>query len=273
LLCTSSLTAQLPTGMNYQGIALDAGGDIIVESTIGIEIVLSSAGTNEYAETHVVDTDQAGAFQLTIGSGVATNGSYDGIDWTNGNKMLQVNIDPNGGTSFTSSSPSQLWSVPYAFLAYEVGFANPGPTGPPGSTGPAGLNGAVGQMGSTGPTGPAGVPGVNGANGAPGPTGPIGATGTPYGPTGPPGPTGPNGPAGPTGAQGPTGQLLPPGPPLPGATGATGPQGGSIWNSGTDGMYLSTPGAGIVLKDSADNCYLLTVADDGTVLFNPTNCQ
>lgn len=274
LLCTFSLKAQLPTGMNYQGIALDASGNVITETAIGVEIILSSTTGTEYSETHVVDTDQTGAFQLIISTGTVVAGSYETIDWSAGNKSLTVNIDPSGGTNFTSTGPTQLWSVPYAFLAYDVDFANAGPPGPAGIPGAAGMPGAPGPTGPTGPTGPQGLPGEDGTPGVVGPTGPAGPTGPPHGPTGPPGIAGPDGPQGPTGPTGPMGPPPPAGPsPSPGAPGPTGAQGGSNWSSGPDGMYLNTPGAGIILNDATGDCWIITVADDGTILFNSTICQ
>jgi len=277
LLVSFSLNAQLPTGLNYQGIALDASGAVISSSTVGIEIILNSNNVAEYSETHVVDTDQNGAFQLVIGSGSTTLGNYDDIDWSDGNKTLAVNLDETGGTNFTNNIANQLWSVPYAMLAFEVGFANPGPPGPQGPTGPAGEPGLSGSSsppgptGSTGPTGPIGSPGA-------GPTGPQGPTGPPA-PTGASniGPTGPTGPAGAFGApgpQGPTGPPGPNGPPTPpGATGIPGEAGSSLWIPTTTGMHLTTPGAGVVMEDAGGNCWLISVDVDGSILINATNCQ
>lgn len=274
VLCTLSLSAQLETGMNYQGIALDASGNVIADAAVGIEIVLGTADNVVYAESHVVNTDQAGAFQLIIGSGNSTTGTYDGIDWSAAAIMLTANVDPNGGTNFTAGSPSQLWSVPYAFLAYDVDFANPGPMGPAGPQGATGATGANGTPGPTGSMGPSGVDGLDGLPGAPGPTGPTGPMGTPYGPPGTDGVNGANGAAGPTGPTGPAGPPGPPGPIGPPAqSGQAGPAGSSLWVPIPDGMHLTTPGAGIVLQDAADNCWLITVANDGTILFNSTNCQ
>lgn len=270
-----SLNAQLSTGLNYQGIALDSNGNTIANSTIGVEIILNSSSSVEYSETHFVDTDQGGAFQLEIGSGNATSGNYDAIDWSDGNKTLAANIDPNGGTNFTSTSGKQLWSVPYAMLAYEVETAAPGPIGPAGENG---LNGAVGASGVTGPIG------GSGQNGAPGPTGPPGTGPTgPQGPTGPPSPNGAmgvTGPTGPAGANGPNGAQGPTGAPgsngaagAAGATGATGPAGTSLWESTASGMHLTSPGAGIVMEDEDNNCWLVSVDTDGSILINSINCN
>lgn len=266
-----SLNAQLPNGMNYQGIALDASDNVIVDSSIGIEIVIGSAGATEFSETHIVQTDMAGAFQLIIGSGSATSGSYESIDWSNGNKMLTVNIDPLGGTNFTTSTGSQLWSVPYAFLAFEVDAAFPGPMGPAGIPGPNGINGVSGAVGPMGPTGPMGTPGAAGPAGDVGPIGPTGPIGPPHGPTGPMGITGAPGLFGATGPTGPPGPTGPAG--APGPMGPAGPIGSSLWTPYEDGMYLSSPGAGIVLNAPNGNCWLLSVDVDGSVLINPINCQ
>jgi len=269
-----SLCAQVPTSMNYQGIALDATDNVIVDSTVGIQTALSSGGNIIYSENHVTETDQTGAFQVIIGEGEVTLGDYESIDWSAGNVMLSVNIDPAGGTLFSSNGFTQLWSVPYAFLAYDVDFANPGPMGPaglPGPINPQGPTGITGPQGPAGPTGPAGPISPPGLVGPPGPTGPMG---TPYGPTGAPGAPGIPGAHGAPGAQGPTGPPGPPSPPLPPPPpGPTGPVGSSLWNPTPVGMHLATPGAGIVLSDSNGNCWVLSVANDGSILFNTSNCE
>jgi len=265
--------SQNTMGMSYQGIALDSNNELLVEKTIGLEIVLSGTTGELYTEQHSTETDLHGGFQVSIGEGISTAGDYEAIDWSTETVTLTINMDESGGTNYVSAESTQLWSVPYAFLALDVDFANPGPNGLPGAAGANGATGVNGAQGPTGPPGPAGLPGGNAPPGQNGPTGPTGPMGPPHGspgPTGAMGPTGAPGPMGPTGAPGPIGAIGPP--PPPGAAGPMGPPGSSLWNSNDDQLFLSAPGAGIVFKQG-DDCWLLSVANDGSILMNPTNCQ
>ncbi|MDP6909391.1 MAG: hypothetical protein QF371_07795, partial [Flavobacteriales bacterium] len=210
--------------MNYQGVARDAGGNILANQSIGLQVELrqtTSTGTVVYEETHAATTNQFGLFNIKIGSGSVVVGTISAIDWSNGPYFVEVGMDATGGTTYVSMGVSQLLSVPYALYAETSGSA--GPTGPQGATGADGADGsdgATGPTGSQGPTGAAGNDGANGVDGATGPQGPTGADGNDgaTGATGPQGPTGADGADGATGPQGSTGADG-----NDGATGATGP--------------------------------------------------
>jgi hypothetical protein len=278
---TTSLFAQSPQRINYQAVARDNAGDIIANQSVNFIIYIhdgSPSGTDVYHETHNVSTNQFGLVNLEIGGGTNVFGVFSSINWSSGDKYIEIQLDPTGtGTSFTTVGTPQLLSVPYALYANQAGTSGPmgatGPTGPSGTnggvgaqgptgpTGPSGTNGTAGAQGPTGPTGPSGTNGTAGAQGPTGPTGPSGTNGTAgaQGPTGPTGPSGANGTAGPTGAQGPTG--------VTGATGKTGTTGllqngtaagnttywdGSQWvvnnnnifnNGGNVGIGATVPGA------------------------------
>lgn len=248
--------AQAPQKFNYQGIARNSTGAPIAGQAIGVRISIlagSSSGAVEYSETHSVNTNTYGLYNLAIGNGTAVTGTVAAIDWAAGEKYIKVEIDPAGGTNYTNLGTTQMLSVPYALFAQSSASGVPGPAGPAGpagangvdgATGPAGpagaagiagpigpagptgatgANGPAGVAGPAGPAGPAGVAGPAGPIGATGPTGPAGPSGGPVGPQGPAGPQGLTGPAGPAGAVGATGATGLTGP--AGATGATGAQG------------------------------------------------
>ena len=250
----------------YQAVARDASGNLIANQTVSVRFTihdLIAGGTNVFQETGSATTNEFGLFTYNIG----TSTSLSGVNWGSGNKFMQVEIDPTGGTSYTDMGTQQMLYVPYAAYALSSGNgAGPaGATGPTGAQGPAGptgsngSNGATGAQGATGvqgPIGPTGANGTNGATGAQGPTGATGATGTqgPIGPTGANGTNGSQGPAGPTGANGATGAQGPIGPTgtngSNGATGAQGPAGptgatGTVGNLpcsviSSNGVVLST---------------------------------
>ncbi len=239
LFCSIIAAAQAPPqGINYQAVVRDASGAIVANTHVAIRFTIhdqTAAGTVVFQETHGQTTNQFGLFNSVIGTG---GGSLAAVNWGSGPKYLQVEVDVNGGTSYTDMGTNQMMSVPYALYAASGGGGATGPTGARGATGPAGAAGPAGNTGTTGPQGPAGLAGPTGAAGTNGANGLAGATG-PTGPSGSDGATGPQGlagTAGPTGAAGTNGTNG-----ATGATGATGPTGvgggatGPTGPSGSDG--------------------------------------
>ncbi|MFH0865452.1 MAG: tail fiber domain-containing protein [Bacteroidota bacterium] len=232
LVFIGQLSAQVPQAFNYQAVARDASGNLLISQAVGLRLSVhqgSSSGTIVYSESHSTTTNQFGLFTISLGQGTVITGTFSAIAWSSGNYWLQVEMDPAGGSVYTNMGTSQLLTVPFAMYAANAGTS--GTTGPTGPTGPAGAIGATGAtgtgttgatgatgptgtgMGPTGPTGPTGVAGSNGATGGNGATGPAGVTGA----NGTNGATGAAGPTGTAGANGATGAA--------GATGATGPTG------------------------------------------------
>ncbi|MEQ1586613.1 MAG: hypothetical protein ABL895_12085 [Cyclobacteriaceae bacterium] len=115
-----AVNAQAPKGINYQGVARDSEGKPIISKNIAVRISIIKSAANgevEYSETHTPQTNQFGLFALVIGQGTAGTGSFAFVSWAVGNKWLQVEIDPNGGSSFQLAGSQQLMSVPYAFYS------------------------------------------------------------------------------------------------------------------------------------------------------------
>lgn len=117
--------AQAPNQINYQGIARNASGNPIANQNISVRLKvhdITATGTVIYSETRSLTTNTSGLFTIIIGSSGATNvtGTVSGINWSIGNKYLEVEIDPAGGSSFTSLGTSQLNSVPYSINAKQA---------------------------------------------------------------------------------------------------------------------------------------------------------
>ena len=193
------LKAQVPQGLNYQAIARDSSGNIIKNRSINVRINIISGsvtGTLQWQETHTVTTNNFGLFTLIIGQGISTgagvSSTFSAINWATANLYLKVEVDYTGGANFNDMGTTQLWSVPYAFVAENALNSHPGATGPTGATG---SNGVTGATGSVGPTGAVGNTGLTGITGQIGPTGSAGITGA----TGQIGPTGNTGSTGATG--------------------------------------------------------------------------
>jgi hypothetical protein len=111
------LYAQVPQKFNYQAIARDALGAPIANSIIGLKFTISDGVTDLYAETFTSATNTFGLFNLEIGTGFPTLGSFAAIDWTTGSKYLKIEMDVSGGTNYVTMGTSQLISVPYALVA------------------------------------------------------------------------------------------------------------------------------------------------------------
>lgn len=250
--------SQSPQLMNYQAVARNAAGNILSNQGIGLRFSVhdgSSTGTIVYTETQNSTTNQFGIFTVVIGGGTVIQGNFSTINWANGTKFLQVEMDAAGGTNYLDMGTAQLLSVPYALYAANAGNNLAGPTGAQGNTGPTGSGG--GATGSTGPTGPTGSQGAQGAQGAQGVQGNVGAQGT-IGATGPTGAQGVQGNIGVTGvtgvgATGATGQTGAQGPgggasgatgPT-GATGVTGSGGGATGPTGSTGVQGATGITGV----------------------------
>lgn len=160
--------AQAPERFNYQGVARDSEGNPLSNQSISLRISIREGAANgaiEYQEIHNAITNAQGLYALAIGGGTVVTGDLSSVMWSSGEKYIEVEVDPDGGSNYVSAGTNQLLSVPYAL------YANNSAAGPVGPQGPAGPQGPTGPQGPVGATGPAG------------PQGPIGATG-PQGPAG-----------------------------------------------------------------------------------------
>lgn len=118
-LFTAFTFAQIPQGISYQAIALN-GANPVVSSNVGIRLSIlntTATGTVLYTETHVKMTNAQGLFNLVIGQGTPTTGTFSAIDWRVNSKFLKVEMDVAGGTNYTLVGTTQLLSVPYALAA------------------------------------------------------------------------------------------------------------------------------------------------------------
>jgi hypothetical protein len=124
----SAVTAmsQAPAIFNYQGVARNSVGNVLANKSITLRLTVhdgTAAGPSVYQESRTVTTNPFGLFNVQVGSAGATNvtGTIAGVNWAVGNKYIQVEIDPNGGTSFINIGTAQIASVPYAWYAAVAG--------------------------------------------------------------------------------------------------------------------------------------------------------
>ncbi|HNW70946.1 MAG TPA: hypothetical protein PKI01_11120 [Bacteroidales bacterium] len=112
--------AQSPQAFNYQAVARDASGSLLVSQALGIRVSLhkgSASGGVVYSELFAPTTNEFGLFTLAIGTGTIIDGQFDTIAWGKNQYWMQVEMDPAGGVAYTDMGTTQLLSVPYAMNA------------------------------------------------------------------------------------------------------------------------------------------------------------
>jgi hypothetical protein len=130
LLISFAVYAQVPSQINYQGIARNSVGNVLPNKKITVRLSVhdqTTTGTVVYSETRNIITSGLGLFTIAIGGSGATSttGSFAGISWNSGAKFLQVEIDPDGASNFLNLGTSPLLAVPYSLYAANAGNATP----------------------------------------------------------------------------------------------------------------------------------------------------
>lgn len=140
--------AQAPMKFNYQAVGRDAGGNVLANQNVGMEISIRQttvSGPVVYTETHATITSSIGLMNLQIGGGTVTAGNFSTIDWSAGPYFIEIGMDATGGTTYVTMGTQQLLSVPYALYA-----ENSGTPGPQGIQGVQGIPGVAGTNGTNG---------------------------------------------------------------------------------------------------------------------------
>lgn len=120
LIFSLSIAQNVPQGINYQAVARDMEGEVIADKVISLRLSLKIEQPSEqvyYVETHQVRTNSLGLFNLTIGKGKATKGTFQDVPWGSEEIMMETAMDSKGGSDFKILSTSNLLAVPYAFHA------------------------------------------------------------------------------------------------------------------------------------------------------------
>ena len=230
LVISLQVSGQAPQAINYQGILRNASGQAIPNKQVKIRVSVSTNlvvdnTSSVYTEEISAKTNEFGIYNVAIGKGKATKGTFASIAWGSNKYWVLIELDENLSNKFEFAGSMELASVPYALYAEKAKSLDNPIAGPAGPQGPQGLQGIKGDKGDKGDTGPAGANGANGVNGAQGPQGLQGIKGDT-------GPAGANGATGAQGLQGIKGDK--------GDTGATGPQGpiGLTGQSGSNATII-----------------------------------
>ncbi len=116
-------------GINFQGVARNAEGEVLVSQKINLRLSIllgSETGAVAYMETRQVTTNPQGVFALVVGDDKALTKSinFSTINWTPAPKFIKVEMDPNAGSNYLVMGTSRLQAVPFAFHAYGVDASN-----------------------------------------------------------------------------------------------------------------------------------------------------
>ncbi|WP_353779276.1 hypothetical protein [Winogradskyella sp. 3972H.M.0a.05] len=124
---TCIVFAQAPQKVSYQAVIRDGGGDLLMNTTVGMQVSIletSATGTAVFVETHTPTTNTNGLISIDIGTGVLVSGDFTTIDWENGPYFIKVETDSAGGTNYTITGTNELISVPYALHSKTVEIGN-----------------------------------------------------------------------------------------------------------------------------------------------------
>jgi hypothetical protein len=119
LIAGVSFSQSAPPRINYQGIARNASGGVLANTTIDVQLQIrqgSASGSSVFSETHPnVTTNSFGLFTLQIGS----VSSLTSVNWGTNTFYLDVLVD--AGSGFNQAGPPQeLISTPYALFAQQT---------------------------------------------------------------------------------------------------------------------------------------------------------
>jgi hypothetical protein len=115
LFMAAALFAQAPQKINYQAVARDNTGAIIANTQVYFILTIhdgSLGGPDVFHETHVITTNQFGLVNLIIGNGTSQSGTIAGVNWSSGDKYLQVQLSTDNGSTYNTVGTPQLLSVP-----------------------------------------------------------------------------------------------------------------------------------------------------------------
>lgn len=123
--------SQVPKGFNYQAIARNSNGVVLVNQSLPVKIdiqTLITGGTILYEESFPsVTSNSNGLISLVVGTGTQTGGSAASFSAINWNQTLFLKtIIQYPGSTWTTMGTSQIWSTPYSLIADKANGVNTG---------------------------------------------------------------------------------------------------------------------------------------------------
>jgi hypothetical protein len=125
--------AQVPQGIPYQAVTRNAQGQPLASTNVKVRFsILDSivTGTAIYVETHSLTTSSLGLFTANVGTGAASSGIFNNINWGQNFKFLKVELDTTAsGNNYIVLGTQQMMSVPYALYSREASSISGGSGG------------------------------------------------------------------------------------------------------------------------------------------------
>ena len=93
LLLSAIAFAQTPDKMSFQTVVRNNQGKLVVNQMIGVQASIlkgSATGTTVYTETHQKTSNVNGLLSLEIGGGTLIQGTFNGINWSEGPYFLKT---------------------------------------------------------------------------------------------------------------------------------------------------------------------------------------
>ena len=91
--------SQAPQAIPYQAVARNASGNLLSSQPISLRFTLRDgtvSGAIVYQEIQTTTTNTLGLFNVNLGEGIPVIGTLSSVNWNNGAKFLQVELDPAG---------------------------------------------------------------------------------------------------------------------------------------------------------------------------------
>ncbi len=118
----ASVFSQSPLTFNYQALFRSGDGAPMISQELMIRVSILSdtiLNTVEYSELHHTGTDPFGRVNMQIGRGEMLQGSFQNINWGDGEFFVKIEFDEEMSGNFQLAGQSQLLSVPFALYANE----------------------------------------------------------------------------------------------------------------------------------------------------------
>ena len=115
--------AQVPEEINYQMTIRDLDNKLITNKNIKVKISLienSPKGEIVYTEIQNTKTNTFGLSNFKIGKGESLVGIFSELKWSEIDYFIEIGIDTEGNSNFSSLGAVKLVTVPYAFSGKDV---------------------------------------------------------------------------------------------------------------------------------------------------------
>ncbi len=120
--CISISYSQVQT-FKYQAVLRDKDNNLLPDKNVGLKVsIIQGIEPAVYTEEYNKTSDDFGIINLEIGTGTVLSGNYLTIDWSKENNQLKIEIDINGGRTYSLLGTSPILSVPIANYAVKSSF-------------------------------------------------------------------------------------------------------------------------------------------------------